>query len=724
MFFASDHLLNRITDVNIIPGYRTDHCAITLTIKTQQEARGNGLWMFNVSHLNNEEYIQQIQSRIQDTLKQYAVPVYTENTYTNYKNYNDIQLTISECLFYETLIMMLRGESVKFSKQIAKRNRAHEKQLIQEIETTQEQFNASALESDLERLEVAKEKLERTRRPIVDGLIIRSRVAWHEEGEKNSKYFLSLEKRNSCQKNIQYIKEGDNIFSKTNNILSQFSKHMQNKYSTDINIEVNENCIAKNISKTLQNEHRSRLEAEVTLSELTEALTKMKKGKTPGSNGFPVEFFRKFWPELGPFLHRAFNASLTQNQKLPTHREGIIKMIPKQGKSPHEIKGWRPITLLNVDYKIVSTAMANRLKDTIDVIISPSQTAYISGRYIGENTRLLYDTLMQAKNEKINGIIAAADFESAFESVSWEYLRYVMEKMNFGPGFLKIIDLLYLNPENFSRIMINGHLGQKISLNRGIRQGDPVSGYLFNIAVEVLAGIVNNSVALKGINITPRKEIRISQYADDTILFLDGTTESLKGAINELSKFANISGLKVNLSKTSCLPIGSLTRNQLPTNIGMQIVDELKVLGITISTNIDNITTRNIQNKTSAILRDISQWKRRNLTPLGKICIIKALLVSKLVHIFTALPNPSKQCLKEIENMLFNFVWDGKNDKIKRTKLMQGYEKDGLKMVNIKAFSYSMKLTWIKRLINAKADWKEIANALFASPNTTSHVRE
>ena len=84
--------------------------------------------------------------------------------------------------------------------------------------------------------------------------------------------------------------------------------------------------------------------------------------------------------------------------------------------------------------------------------------------------------------------------------------------------------------------MINGHLGQKISLNRGIRQGDPASGYLFNIAVEVLAGIINNSVSLKGIQITPRKEIRISQYADDTILFLDGTTESLKGAMDELSK--------------------------------------------------------------------------------------------------------------------------------------------------------------------------------------------
>ena len=484
---------------------------------------------------------------------------------------------------------------------------------------------------------------------------------------------------------------------------------MENKYSNKNQIEASEQCIAESIGTTLGTDDRSQLESEITLLELTEALNMMKKGKSPGSNGFPFEFFRMFWPELGLFLHRAFNESLTQNQNLRSHREGIIKMIPKQGKSPHEIKGWRPITLLNVDYKIVSTAMANRLKSVIDKIISPCQTACISGRYIRENTRLLFDTLIQTKNEKTKGMIAAADFESAFESVSWEYLKLVMIKINFGSKFIKMIDLLYLNPDNYARIMINGHLGQKISLNRGIRQGDPSSGYLFNIAVEVLAGLINKSSALKGIDITTRKEIRISQYAYDTILFLDGTAESLKGAMNKLSKFARMSGLKVNLAKTSCLPIGMLSRNDLPTDLGIQIVDELKVHGTTVSTNINSITTKGIQSKLSAIRRDIRQWKRSNLTPLGNICVIKTLLVSKLVHIFIALPNPTTQCLKEIERMLFGFLWSGKNDKIKRSKLTQNYEQDGLRMIDINAFLESMKLSWIRRFMTSKADWIELA---------------
>ena len=93
--------------------------------------------------------------------------------------------------------------------------------------------------------------------------------------------------------------------------------------------------------------------------------------------------------------------------------------------------------VLNVDYKVVSTAIANRLKTIIGHIISPCQTAYISGRYIGENTRLLFDILTFARDKEINGMIAAADFEAAFESVSWEYLKLVMQKIISAPNSLK-----------------------------------------------------------------------------------------------------------------------------------------------------------------------------------------------------------------------------------------------------------------------------------------------
>ena len=184
MFFVSEHLVNVITDTNIVPGYKTDHNAITLVMKTKEETKGSGIWKFNISHLLREEYIKSVKSCIHDTIKQYAVPVYQQQIYMDPCNYSTIQLTIDDCLFYETLIMMLRGESVKLSKRYARQNRLEEEKLKREVDRAQEHFNSTSSESDLNHLDVVKNKLEEIRKPKIDGLIVRSRVQWHEQGEK------------------------------------------------------------------------------------------------------------------------------------------------------------------------------------------------------------------------------------------------------------------------------------------------------------------------------------------------------------------------------------------------------------------------------------------------------------------------------------------------------------------------------------------------------------
>ena len=106
----------------------------------------------------------------------------------------------------------------------------------------------------------------------------------------------------------------------------------------------------------------------------------------------------------------------------------------------------------------------------------PSQSAYIKGRYIGENTRLVYDIISHSNQNNKPGLILAADFEAAFETISWQYMRAVLKEMNFGNNFIKMVNKMYLNNTNFSRILLNGFLGEKNNICRGIRQGDPVSG--------------------------------------------------------------------------------------------------------------------------------------------------------------------------------------------------------------------------------------------------------
>ena len=708
MFFVSDDLLNRMLNVEIIPGYRTDHNAITLSIQSKQQ-RGNGLWKLNTSHLTDDDYIKRIKKCITHTLQQYAVPVYNQKMYIDYKNYDSVQLTISDSLFYETLIMMVRGETVRFSKQKAKHKRKTETDLEKQIAQAEDNFLTSGQHGDAIELDVLKNKLEELRRPIIDGLIVRSRVAWHEKGERNTKYFLSLEKRNYCRKSIQYIQEGDNVVSNNSEILDQFSDIFEKKYSPDNNIKPDQGFIANLVTNRLNDKERGQLDAKIELSELTDALNSMRKGKTPGSNGFPVEFYRCFWLEIGPFLHRAVTATFAGEVGLPSHREGIITLIPKKGKSPHTYKGWRPITLLNTDYKIVSTVISNRLKTVMTQLINPAQTAYTSGRYIGENTRLVYDVIHWTRNNKKPGMIMAADFEAAFESVAWNYLKIVIDELNFGQNLKNMINYLYLNTDIHSRIIINGHLGNKIHLHRGIRQGDPASGHLFNLAVSILTEQINNSKSLTGVKINNDHEIKISQYADDTILFLDGSERSIAGSLKELQKFGDQSGLKINVEKTACMAVGTSSENEVSTKYRTMLVNELTILGIRIDREAKDAADRNIQLKMPVLKSEIEQWNRRCLTPIGRISIVKALLLSKLVHLFMALPNPSTRCMKELERMLFSFVWGKKNDKVKRTKLVQSPSKDGLNMVQIDSFVKSIKLSWLKRLFTSNADWTIVA---------------
>ena len=162
-----------------------------------------------------------------------------------------------------------------------------------------------------------------------------------------------------------------------------------------------------------------------------------------------------------------------------TQRQGIITCIPKGDKPRHFLKNWRPITLLNVIYKIASGCIANRLKSVLPKLISSDQTGFISGRYIGENTRLIYDIMDHVDKEYIPGLLLIVDFEKAFDSISWEFIADVLDFFNFGPSIKKWISVLY--NDILSAIIQSGFLSDFFSIGRGCRQGDPSSSYIFFI---------------------------------------------------------------------------------------------------------------------------------------------------------------------------------------------------------------------------------------------------
>ena len=231
MIFVSDHLVNSVDKTGIISGYRTDHNGVTMSLKIAKEPRGPGIWKFNDSLLKDEVYISTVKSVIVEAVKQYANPIYSNSFVSNHLNFGEVQFTISIKLFYETLLMLIRGETVKYSKQKARKSREDEQAIMLKINRIREAFALSGEDNDADRLLLAQKDLEKIREPKIQGLITRSRVRWHDEGEKCSKYFLSLERINAERKSIHMIKFNNQIISEKREIISTFSKQLGDRYN-------------------------------------------------------------------------------------------------------------------------------------------------------------------------------------------------------------------------------------------------------------------------------------------------------------------------------------------------------------------------------------------------------------------------------------------------------------------------------------------------------------
>ena len=178
-------------------------------------------------------------------------------------------------------------------------------------------------------------------------------------------------------------------------------------------------------------------------------------------------------------------------------------------------------------------------------MINPTHTGYVKGRFIGESIRLILDIMEYTKHKDIPGVAVFLDFEKAFDSVEWNYIQKCLEATNFGPLLRQWVYVFYHNIS--SCVLNNGHASEPFLLERGVRQGCPLSGMLFVIAIEVLAQKIRRSKMIKGIEIeyNGSQEIKLSQYADDTTALLSDS-ESVMQLFELLDLFERCSRLKIN----------------------------------------------------------------------------------------------------------------------------------------------------------------------------------
>lgn len=237
-------------------------------------------------------------------------------------------------------------------------------------------------------------KLDNIYKQKAEGAFIRSRRKWIEEGEQNSAYFFRLERQQAKNNQIQKLMINGNISDDPKNIAKFCAKFYSDLYTSKLS-QQHMNDFFKSIPNInqLSDLDKKICDASITLKEIEEAINTLKANKSPGTDGLSSEFYKLFSCSIAPFLLKVYEESIEKTLLPATLCQGLITLIPKLNKDPLLIDNWRPITLLNNDYKIIALVLAKRLKSVLHSIIDETQSGFMQKRHISNNIRLVLDVL-------------------------------------------------------------------------------------------------------------------------------------------------------------------------------------------------------------------------------------------------------------------------------------------------------------------------------------------
>lgn len=687
-FLTDENLLPLIENTDIRPAQikYTDHMAVSLKIRIPSK-RGPGFWKLNNSYLLDDTY----KTLINNTI----------DTCLNELGDHECYQTIWEYCKYE-----IKETSIQFAKHKSKQRKTILKDLETKLQTLQSLPENDLNDNILSEIENTQKQIEEIYHFKAVGAQVRSRIQYLEEGEKNSKYFLSLENSRQTRKLMTSIVINNKRFTNTKEVLKEERKFYENLFkSTQSKININEYLSSVKLEKKLTNEEADICEGLFTFEECKQSVEDLKINKSPGSDGLTAEFYKIFWPKIGNLVTNTLNNCYMKTEMSRTQKQSIISLIFKKG-DPENIENWRPISLLNTDYKIAARTLAKRIQKVLPKIISLDQQGYIKNRFIGFNIRQIQDIIDYTDIFEIDGAILFLDFRKAFDTLEWASLLEVIKHFGFKTNFINWVKTLYKDIN--SCIINNGWKCNMFAISRGVRQGCPLSALLFIIVAEILAIKIRSCDIIKGISVKVNNKthaLKISQLADDTTLFLKDEND-IEQALKIIYEFGNFSGLKLNKNKTSGLWIGaSKAKSKNIFNISWS-ENPIKALGIYFGHDKVKCENLNWENRLQQCADTIKNWQKRYLTFYGKIQIIKTLLIPKFTYLLQSLVAP-KHIINKINSMLFDFLWNGKREKIKRTTLIGNREEGGLGMIDIETYMKSIKIKWIQHLLNNEiANWK------------------
>jgi hypothetical protein len=454
----------------------------------------------------------------------------------------------------------LKGDIINWNKTVFGNVGALVKERVEELK---------ALESTVEGRGLSEEERERKRqlcRDLERALLQeeiswrqKSRVKWLKEGDKCTKFFHLMANSNKRYNTIDSLLIDGVLSSDPVVIREHAANHFESMFAENMSWRPRLDDLE---FEALSEEEAALLEAPFLEKEVKDVIFGMDGDKAPGPDGFSLAFFQACWEVLKIDIMAVFLDFHARGKFEKSLTSTFISLIPKVAGAA-ELKDFCPISLVSGIYKIISKVLANRLRLVMSKIISTPQNAFVKGRQILDSVLIASESLDFRLKSGEPGLLCKLDLEKAYDHVSWDFLLYMLRRCGFGQKWCSWIGFC-ISTASFS-VLINGSPAGFFNSSRGVRQGDPLSPFLFVIVMEAFSRMVKASVdqgLFSGFVVGNRgsEQVHISHllFADDMLMFSGASQGQVQTISNLLTCFELVSGLKVNLAKSTLVPVGEV----------------------------------------------------------------------------------------------------------------------------------------------------------------------
>ncbi len=731
---------------NIGPGFVTDHRLILCKMANKSKPFiGRGRWRMHAMLMTDENFLKQVREaglKLQDKIVESQRRSEPNNIQTLYKAFKD------------EVVALAKGRAKRSVPKLEKRIKGlkdglklllNPKEADENVERYNERIETAAITQEkIAELEIKRFGQKRSAVAAKDWL----------EGEAINKYWTKINRsmtEDETMYDLAIPSSNPKGYENRSIVMADIARSHYNGVQNDPDkpdkeehVRITKDVLME-VGVGLSEEQMMVMGVGIKYEEVREAIKVAANGKAPGMDGIPVELWKQLVKmydadvkkgkegfDVVAVLRSVFNDIAEHGVQNGTDFTiGWIAPIYKLKGDRREIVNYRPITLLNTDYKILTKAMAVRMAEVVEDLVHPDQAGFIPGRRIHHQTKLAQMTIDYCEVEEVNGVIIALDQEKAYDKIDHDYLWMVLECMNFPPYMITLIKRLYEKAE--SLVAVNGVLSKKFRIVRGTRQGDPMSCLLFDLAIEPLACALRKST-LRGLEIPGLGErLLAALYADDTTVYLH-ETDSYELLTIVLNKWCKAARAKFNTAKTEAIPIGSVehrerlaTERSLTPN-GERLPDEVRIapdgravriLGAWVGNKIDNAVpwTRIL----AVIQRNLDRWSLRNPTLVGRKLIVGMEIGSRTQYLAKVQSMPGSVQGK-ITDIMRDFMWKGKkHPRIGMDTLYKPVDKGGLDLLDIEARNGAIDLMWLKeylQLDSRRPKWAYLADRLLAKAVT------